>query len=131
MLSCVRAHTWTRGWCVLMAMYLFNICADAPDLTLPGSPENLAYNDMESVLEIVLEQGLQVENAMPEHEDADAQHPEHRVPHKATDLFLPVEASLTIREKIPFCVGKGPLYHVLLRLPLCPGEVMAPPPERS
>ncbi len=59
-----------------MAMYLFNICADAPDPGGTNTTENLAYNDMESVLEIIPEHALQIGNAIAEHDNANSEHPE-------------------------------------------------------
>jgi len=56
-----------------MALYLLNISVDAPD-AFPNAAENLNYNDMESVVEILLEQVLSIEDAVPEHDDPDRDH---------------------------------------------------------
>jgi len=58
-------------FCLFMAFHLFNTSADMPDAAPDSQPEDLTINDMESVLEIVLEKGLNIENAIAEHDEAD------------------------------------------------------------
>jgi len=60
-----------RIFCLLMAMHMLNICVDMPDPKPDSEPEDLTVNDMESVVELVLEQGLDIENAIAEHDEAD------------------------------------------------------------
>lgn len=56
-----------------MALYLLNISVDAPD-QLPGHfPEDLSFNDQESIVELVVEKLLGFENAIAEHDDHDAE----------------------------------------------------------
>ncbi|APY12722.1 hypothetical protein BWZ22_00320 [Seonamhaeicola sp. S2-3] len=54
-----------------MSLHILNISVDAPDVKPDYIPEDLGYNDMESVVEIVLEQILGFEDAIPEQEDDD------------------------------------------------------------
>lgn len=54
-----------------MALVLFNLSIDTPDSTPKGTMENLAINDQESIVELVLETFLGFEDAIDEHEDAD------------------------------------------------------------
>lgn len=56
-----------------MALHILNFSVDPPDASPDGVPEDLSYNEMESVLEIVLEEVADIENAIPEQEDADNQ----------------------------------------------------------
>jgi hypothetical protein len=44
---------------------------DTPDPQPENVPEDLTYNDMESVVEIVLEQVLDINNAIAEKDDTD------------------------------------------------------------
>jgi hypothetical protein len=53
-----------------LALILLNNSADSPDPYHAG-PENLTYNDIESVVEFILESCLDYENAITEHDDAD------------------------------------------------------------
>lgn len=54
-----------------MALHILNCCVDNIDAQSNDVAENLAINDMESMVEIVLEQVLQIDNAIPEHDDPD------------------------------------------------------------
>ena len=54
-----------------MAMHIINCSVDAPDMQLNAIAESDSYNDMESIVEIVLEKVLEIENAIPEHDESD------------------------------------------------------------
>ncbi len=130
LLSRIRAHSLTRTWCTLMALYLFNICADAPDPGLPGTPENLAYNDIESVVEILLEHTLHVENAVPEHDDADCNQPENSRPIKAaTPFLLEVVLLPALPVELPASMPKIQALPDANLLPSLAYDVLTPPPE--
>jgi len=112
----------------LMAVHLFNISVDAPDLPAHRAGENLAYNDMESVSEFFLEEILCIEDAVPECEDPDRQDdsgtfgkillvfglPEQLAPPR---LPMPVEEQCRL-----------PNHQTLHRNGFAP-DVVPPPPE--
>lgn len=50
---------------------MFNLSIDAPDRETPGQPEDLSINDIESIVELVAEQLLGIENFLPEHDESD------------------------------------------------------------
>ena len=54
-----------------MCIQMFNISVDAPDGHTDALKEDLSINEMESVLEIILEQCLDIENAIPEYDEED------------------------------------------------------------
>ena len=54
-----------------MGFYLLNISVDAPDLYPEYIPENLTFNDQESIIEIVVEKILGFEDAIKEYDDHD------------------------------------------------------------
>lgn len=56
-----------------MAFYLLNCSVDASDITPNYIPENLNFNEQESVIEIIVEKVLGFENAIPENEDPDSE----------------------------------------------------------
>jgi len=60
-----------RLFCVLMALHIFNISVDTPDAEPDFKPEDLSYNDMESVVEIILEKYLGYDDAIAEHDEPD------------------------------------------------------------
>lgn len=55
-----------------MAIYVLNLSVDSPDAQVNHLPEDLSINDMESVVEIILEGWLEIEDAIPEHDESDA-----------------------------------------------------------
>lgn len=80
----IRQHFLTRILCGLVAAIILNICVDAPDLYDDSVPEDLSYNDIESVAEWVVEDFLHIENAFPEHDDNDSPSP---LKNEKTNLF--------------------------------------------
>jgi hypothetical protein len=56
---------------LVVALQVFNCSVDPPDREPDGSPEDLQFNDMESVLEIVLEKVFHIENALAEQDEPD------------------------------------------------------------
>lgn len=67
----IRKYLIFRLICLSMSIQILNLSVDAPDFTVSNLPEDLAYNDMESVVEIVLEGLLGFENAIAEREEND------------------------------------------------------------
>lgn len=56
-----------------MGLYLLNISVDTADLNPENIPEDLSFNDQESIVEIVVEQVLGYENAIKEYDDHDSE----------------------------------------------------------
>ncbi|MCM5664392.1 hypothetical protein [Galbibacter mesophilus] len=54
-----------------MAIYLLNISVDAADPHPDYIPEDLSFNDQESIAEIIIEKVLGFENAFEEYDDHD------------------------------------------------------------
>ena len=52
-------------------MQIFNLSVDAPDAQPRHVQEDLTINDMESIVEIILEKIFVIDDAIPEHDDAD------------------------------------------------------------
>ncbi|MGB6036415.1 MAG: hypothetical protein WBG42_09100 [Cryomorphaceae bacterium] len=57
----------------LMGLYLLNISVDTADPEAENIPEDLSFNDQESIVEIVVEQVLGYENAIKEYDDHDTE----------------------------------------------------------
>jgi len=56
-----------------MAAHIFNCSVNTPDAKPDYVPEDLTYNDMESVVEIVLENVLDIKDAIAEHDENDTE----------------------------------------------------------
>lgn len=67
----LREHIVFRFLCAVLALHILNISVDTPDAQPDNIRENLSINDMESIAEIVLEQVLDIDNAIPEHDESD------------------------------------------------------------
>jgi len=66
----LREHIIFRVFWGMLALHILNIGIDAPDLFFQQK-ENLAFNDIESIVELVLEDYLDIDNAIAEHDDSD------------------------------------------------------------
>lgn len=66
-----RQHIIFRVFWLVMAIHIINCSVDAPDTHANYVSEDLSYNDMESIAEILLEQVFGIENAIAEHEEYD------------------------------------------------------------
>lgn len=73
MLATIRKNKYLHLFCAFMAFYLLNCSVDASDITPNYIPENLNFNEQESVIEIIVEKVLGFENAIPENEDPDSE----------------------------------------------------------
>ena len=68
-----RQHIIFRLFWLFMAVHIFNCSVDTPDAKPDYVPEDLTYNDMESVVEIVLENVLDIKDAIAEHDENDTE----------------------------------------------------------
>jgi len=71
----LRQNIFVRFLCGLVAAIILNLSVDAPDLHDNSVPEDLTYNDIESVIEWTVEDVCGIENAFPEHDDDDQNSP--------------------------------------------------------
>lgn len=73
-----------------MALYLLNISVDTADPYPDHIPEDLSFNDQESIVEIVVEKILGFENAIAEYDDHDTEEHNKKKPFKANiHLYWP------------------------------------------
>ncbi len=68
-----RQHIIFRLFWLFMAVHILNCSVDSPDSQLDNVSEDLSYNDMESVVEIVLEDVLDIKDAIAEHDENDTE----------------------------------------------------------
>jgi hypothetical protein len=67
----IRENIFVRYFWFLMAVHILNCTIDAPDTQPDNIPEDLSYNDIETLVEWVLEDVLEIENAISEHDEPD------------------------------------------------------------
>lgn len=73
MFEWIRHSIYTKALFGFMGLYLLNISVDPPEPYPNHMPENLAFNDQESIVEIVIEKILGFEDAIQEYDDNDAE----------------------------------------------------------
>ena len=56
-----------------MGIYLLNISVDSADPNPQNIPEDLSFNDQESIIELVVEKVLVFENAIEEYDEHDSE----------------------------------------------------------
>lgn len=67
----LREHIIFRFLWVVLALHILNVSVDTPDAQPDNIREDFSFNDMESIAEIILEQVLNIDNAIPEHDESD------------------------------------------------------------
>jgi hypothetical protein len=111
-----------------MSAHLLNVSIDSPDYVIYGNNEDTCFNEMESIVEVVLEQVLDFENIFMEQEESDTE--------KQGISFLKIQLHTWhhIILKMPFCslvlktkVVKS-LSQIVINSSFYP-EVVSPPPN--
>ncbi|PRX56462.1 hypothetical protein [Flagellimonas meridianipacifica] len=73
MLGRIRNSFFTRILWGFIGLYLLNMSVDSSDPFPDYIPEDLSFNDQESIIEILVEQVLGFENAFEEYDDHDTE----------------------------------------------------------
>jgi hypothetical protein len=102
----IRNHIIGRLLCLLMALHVFNCSVDMPDAQQDDVAEDLFINDMESVIEIVLEQGVGIKDAIAEHDEPDDQSPTN------------------IKPSLEFCSYHSPGVNITLKKDILPDNLI-------
>jgi hypothetical protein len=71
--SKIRHSVFTKILWGVMGLYLLNISVDTADPNPEHIPEDLSFNDQESIIELVLEKVLGYEDAITEYDDHDTE----------------------------------------------------------
>ncbi|WP_417559017.1 hypothetical protein [Mesoflavibacter zeaxanthinifaciens] len=73
MLSQIRNSVFTKILWGIMGLYMLNISVDPADPNPEQIPEDLTFNDQESIIEIIIEKVLGYEDAIKEYDDYDTE----------------------------------------------------------
>lgn len=68
----IRHNLFLKYIWAFLAFLIFNYSIDIPDFYGDSVAEDLTFNDIESISELVLEVVLGVDNAVPEHDEDDS-----------------------------------------------------------
>jgi hypothetical protein len=111
-----------------MSIYLLNCFVDSPDAQPHHFPEDLTYNDPESIIEIVVEKVLGFENAIPEYDDNDSNQDFAAKSTFFIDFFVVPNSPISINKKYLY-LKKGKLAEQNSILPTPYFEIHTPPPD--
>ncbi|WPP52771.1 hypothetical protein [Catalinimonas niigatensis] len=78
MIAQIRHSLFTKILWGVMGLYLLNISVDTEDPNPQHIPEDLSFNDQESIVEIIVEKLLGFENAIEEYDDLDTEEQEQK-----------------------------------------------------
>lgn len=67
----IRQNILLRYLWIGLALFILNVSIDAPDAFGDEVAEDLSFNDIESISELILEDFLGIYNACPEHDEND------------------------------------------------------------
>ncbi|WP_420148462.1 hypothetical protein [Spirosoma sp.] len=114
-----------------MGLHVINLSIDAPDQYGPlqlisNQSENLAINDIESFTELFLEQGLGIENAIPEHDEPDEE--SNLIKLKQDYVFTHFFVFAPLLPVIHFTVPKF-IPAKFVRILSLVADVISPPPQ--
>jgi hypothetical protein len=73
LIQAIRKYLIFRYLWAFMALHILNCSIDTPDAQPDYIAEDLSYNDIESITELILENILGIENAITEHDESDTE----------------------------------------------------------
>lgn len=113
----------------MIALFI-NTSVDPVDPYGDSIPENLSLNEMETILEIVAEQILKIENCFEEKDEDD---PEGVPPLKPIKNLSKIEPSkvITLNVNLALAPGLSKPQYTRLFISQFIGEVDSPPPESA
>lgn len=127
MFNLIRHSRATRFLWGFMALYFLNISVDTVDAFPNHIPEDLSFNDQESIIEIVVEKVLGYENAIEEHDDPDTEN--HT---KKSDIkidFIPLYITSKNYQETVTTTLKSNCFNADSNLLIEHHELNNPPPE--
>lgn len=127
----LRKHIVFRSFWLLMALHILNCSIDTPDAHPDYVPEDLAYNDIESISELVLEQILGFENAVAEHDEHDT---EDGTSFDIAKILLFYQSSFEFSIKHPHIFNFSKIipltYEDIFATQFHP-DIVSPPPQKA
>lgn len=128
MIKQIRHSFLTRYLWGFMSLYMLNCFVDSPDAQPNNFTEDLTYNDLESIIEIVVEKALGFENTIPEYDDNDTNQNSSVKSNFLIDFFiLPVISFNINKNYVCFKKEKLVLQNPILLIPYF--KIHIPPPE--
>jgi hypothetical protein len=70
-LKFIRTSIISRAICFLLAFHIFNLSVDTKDVEPDYVPEDLSINDQETIVELILEKIIGIDDAIQEQDEPD------------------------------------------------------------
>lgn len=67
----IRKATWSKYFTWGLLLGFLNLSIDPPDREAPGQREDTTINEIESLVELIAEQWLGIDDFLPEHDESD------------------------------------------------------------
>jgi len=125
-LKIFRKKPFVRFLWLFMALLIFNFSADIPDIQTSYRPEESPVNDIQSIVEIVLDQFLGIDNAIPDYSEPDNCLTGIVVTPVVMNYFIPVSQEVLIA--VPVTSHHYTVKNETLKSDFIP-KVTSPPPE--
>ena len=126
----IREHILFRIFGFVLALHILNCAVDIPDPQPQYIAENLSYNEMESLVEVALEEVLQINDAIAEYDDLDADDTYNFAFKKVITFCSQESAPIQIENTTKPNTHIGFVYEALY-VPLFHPEITSPPPWLS
>lgn len=115
-----------------LALLIFNLSIDVKDNTRFSLPEDLSFNDQESVIELIVEQWFGVENAFIEYDEPDQEDGGSIDFHKITlHIHQDIKVSIPILSLFLYSNRKSLYLHLNNFAKSLYLDIIAPPPKYS
>ncbi len=121
-----KTSLFGRLFCAFMALYLLNCSVDSPDTQRDGFADNLAINDQESLLEIIIEKVFGYHDAIAEYDDDDSENQSVKK-HIPLNLCI-LSQDVAVLFAIPCDITKIP-QPAPQRIEAAFFTIISPPPE--
>ena len=125
---CLYKWIWQKVICLLLAFQIFNCSVDIQDFHPNYVPEDLNYNEMESIVEIIAEKVLSIDNFSIEYDESESEETTSAFSKKILDHFIPqTNSELPYPATIEFIREylSGSCHFVLKVFP----DIDSPPPQ--
>jgi len=126
----IREHIIFRFFGFVLALHILNCAVDIPDPQPQYIAENLSYNEMESLVEVALEEVLHINDAIAEYDDLDADDTYNFALKKVITFCSQEVTPIKIKNIETSHVHIAFIYEVLY-VPLFHPEITSPPPWLS
>lgn len=125
----LRTKRISQIFCYVFALLIFNISIDPPDLLVNLDndvelEEDLNINEMESVAELILEKGFELQDALPESDDPDSDNILKKI-----HFFNLINENLTLKFIIPFKEIIINSFSYFININTIFFKITSPPPE--